>query len=249
MILNMIGGGAGLNFSVVGGTSQPSNPKENTIFVNTDVPIIGWGIGKYNFTPGWYMPDGYVYIDADTNSNTGRDFNALKKNEIWLEPHSAIQKVNGTWVKKTLKLYKKGAWIDGIPATLYFYNRGAIGYTDAFNTTRWDVVSFQENCIYMTGVNGEGISLLSNKPVPTAYKTMTIVGEIVSVKNSNGCVFHLSNADGSYNAAATGVHTVGPFTINIDASGITDLNCRYVKVAPGWSPACQVKIYEIYFTL
>lgn len=39
------GGGAPLNFKVVGGTSAPSNPKENTIWVNTDSAITGWHFG------------------------------------------------------------------------------------------------------------------------------------------------------------------------------------------------------------
>ena len=39
MILNLGGsGGAPLNFKVVG-NPQPSNPKVNTIWVDTDVPI------------------------------------------------------------------------------------------------------------------------------------------------------------------------------------------------------------------
>lgn len=43
MIFNMSGGGgAALNFKVMGGTAEPSNPKENTIWVNTNNPITGW---------------------------------------------------------------------------------------------------------------------------------------------------------------------------------------------------------------
>ena len=43
MIHEMIGGGgASLNFKVVGGTSTPSSPKENTIWVNTDAEISSW---------------------------------------------------------------------------------------------------------------------------------------------------------------------------------------------------------------
>ena len=46
MILNLGGsGGAPLNFKVVGGTSAPSNPTENTIWVNTDKKITGWHLG------------------------------------------------------------------------------------------------------------------------------------------------------------------------------------------------------------
>ena len=36
------GGFVGLNFEIVGGTTQPSNPKENTIWVNTDQEITNW---------------------------------------------------------------------------------------------------------------------------------------------------------------------------------------------------------------
>ena len=48
------GGGAPLNFKVVGGT-KPSNPKENTIWVNTDTAITGWHFGaeepQFNYLP------------------------------------------------------------------------------------------------------------------------------------------------------------------------------------------------------
>lgn len=37
-----ISAGDGLNFEVVGGTTQPANPKENTIWINTDVEITRW---------------------------------------------------------------------------------------------------------------------------------------------------------------------------------------------------------------
>lgn len=39
------GGGASLNFKVVGGTSTPASPKENTIWVNTDTEITSWHFG------------------------------------------------------------------------------------------------------------------------------------------------------------------------------------------------------------
>lgn len=101
--------GVELGFEVVGGTSAPNSPKENTIWVNTDTHITGWGIGDYA-NIGWSMPEGYVYIDADTSANSGGDFNALKKNEIWLRPIRAKQRVNGAWVDKTAKIYQNGAW-------------------------------------------------------------------------------------------------------------------------------------------
>lgn len=45
MIVNASGGGAGLNFKIVGGTTQHSNPKENTIWVNTSTAVTSWDFG------------------------------------------------------------------------------------------------------------------------------------------------------------------------------------------------------------
>lgn len=39
---NAIEGFSSLNFEVVGGTTQPSDPKENTIWVNTEETITEW---------------------------------------------------------------------------------------------------------------------------------------------------------------------------------------------------------------
>lgn len=41
-ILSAGGGGAGINLEVVGGTTQPSSPKENTVWVNTSTTITSW---------------------------------------------------------------------------------------------------------------------------------------------------------------------------------------------------------------
>ena len=40
-----VGGGDNLNFKIVGGTTQPSNPKENTMWVNTGYRIHAWDFG------------------------------------------------------------------------------------------------------------------------------------------------------------------------------------------------------------
>lgn len=42
------GAGAGLNFKVVGGTTAPSNPSENTIWVNTSTTISSWSFSSEN---------------------------------------------------------------------------------------------------------------------------------------------------------------------------------------------------------
>ena len=75
MIFNMSGGGAGggtsLNFKVVGGTSAPENPKENTIWVDTDTEITSYlfsAVSPNNVTVDFYSgatveKTGY-YVDS-----------------------------------------------------------------------------------------------------------------------------------------------------------------------------------------
>lgn len=58
------GGGGGLNFRVVGGTSAPTNPKENDIWVNTDVEITGWAVAPAE------PNGGQVTIECSTGVST-----------------------------------------------------------------------------------------------------------------------------------------------------------------------------------
>ena len=44
-MIYVLGGGANLNFKVVGGTTEPASLKENTIWVNTDQKITSWHFG------------------------------------------------------------------------------------------------------------------------------------------------------------------------------------------------------------
>ena len=113
---NAGGGGGGLNFKVVGGTSAPSSPKENTIWVNTSVAITGW---VFSATAPSSPAAGLVWIP--TGESSAVDFNALKKNGIQVYPVSAKQYVGGAWVDMTAKIYQGGAWKELIT---YLYNKG-----------------------------------------------------------------------------------------------------------------------------
>lgn len=114
------GGGAPLNFKVVGGTSAPSNAKENTIWVNTSTAITSYVFSATQPTGS----TGMVWFSTDTSSSAA--FNALKKNGIHVYPNSAKQYVGGKWVDKTAKIYQGGKWVDLIS---YLYNNGN-QYTD-----------------------------------------------------------------------------------------------------------------------
>lgn len=101
------GGGPGFNFRVLGGTTAPSSPKENDIWVNTDQEITFYAFQPYQpYSPA----EGWVWFSVGTDGVTG--FNALKKNRIQLYPISAKQYVGGAWTDVTAKSYKSGKWVD-----------------------------------------------------------------------------------------------------------------------------------------
>lgn len=128
MIFNMSGGGgAALNFKVMGGTAEPSNPAENTIWIDTDAKITGWLFSSHQpENPA----EGMVWIATGSASNA--EFNALKKNNITVYPLSAKQLINGAWVDKEAKSYQDGAWVDW----LTYLFRETAGQVVPFTSTK-----------------------------------------------------------------------------------------------------------------
>ena len=94
-----------LNFTVVGGTSQPISPNENTIWVNTSTTISSW---VFSATQPSNPSNGMVWISTGTSSAI--EFNALKNNGIQVYPISAKQYISSTWVDKNAMSYIGGAW-------------------------------------------------------------------------------------------------------------------------------------------
>lgn len=116
------GGSNILNLKVVGGTSAPASPKENTIWVNTDAAITDWIFAASVPTvrsDGSALSGGEVYFKCATNATA--PVNLLKKYGAWEYPKSCYQYVSGAWADKTAKTYQGGAWVDWIT---YLYNEG-----------------------------------------------------------------------------------------------------------------------------
>ena len=109
------GSGVPLSFKVVGGTAAPSNPKENTIWVNTATAITGWA---FSAKQPETAANGTVWFSVGTSAPA--EFNALKKNSVMVYPMAAKQYVSGAWVEKDARIYKSGQWLD-ITGYLYKY--------------------------------------------------------------------------------------------------------------------------------
>jgi hypothetical protein len=107
------GGSNPLNFDVVG-NPQPTNPKGNTIWINTDIDITGY---YFSATQPENMAEGEVWILIGSASDIA--FSATKKNPVMVYPLSAKQKIDGALVDVTAKSYQNGEWGDWWNGELY----------------------------------------------------------------------------------------------------------------------------------
>ncbi len=97
--------GVELNFEVVGGTEQPVNPKENTVWVNTETEITGYTFSSSQPSAS----EGHVWISTEKKSTA--EFNALKNDALYVYPALCKQHTNGNWVAVNILIYQSGTWI------------------------------------------------------------------------------------------------------------------------------------------
>lgn len=176
MIFNMSGGGgAALNFKVMGGTAEPSNPAENTIWIDTDAKITGWLFSSHQpENPA----EGMVWIATGSASNA--EFNALKKNNITVYPLSAKQYVSGAWVDKTAKSYQNGAWVDWWNGELYDTGNEYEAFTGGWTATAlFSSTQVTKDTTSMTIKTDYGDDALycSNKMDLTDFSKLVVTGK------------------------------------------------------------------------
>lgn len=102
---NLGGGGTSLNFKVVGGTTRPANPSENTIWVSTDQKVPAW---YFDEVQPQNMQEGDVWFVVRAVSPVV--INALKKNAITIRPLFAKQLVSGALVTRLARILQNGVW-------------------------------------------------------------------------------------------------------------------------------------------
>lgn len=158
------GGSGGLNFQVIGGTTAPSNPKENMIWVNTSTKITSY---IFSATEPATAEEGMVWIY--TSKSSAAEFNALKKNGIQVYPISAKQYVSGALVDKPAKIYQGGEWVALWNGELYDSGNEFTDITGGFNINKEDraVISFEDSFIEISYTNDIGASgaIMTNKKI------------------------------------------------------------------------------------
>ena len=189
-ILAIQGGGADLNFEVVGGTTQPENPKENTIWVNTDQEITGWSFSGIALSE---PNEGVVWFEIGDYNSVG--VNILTENEAFVYPLNAKQYVDGSWTVVPAKTYSNSQWLEWFT---YLINGNNLctaitgGWTArGLKVTQYGApataptITKNENGIQVyLASNGDGIYMTANKINLSGYTKL--VFEVESSVAPNG---------------------------------------------------------------
>ena len=108
------GGNNQVLINVVGGLTQPENPKYGTIWIRTSTPVNGWEV--FPVTPAWEAEEGHVYIqnvpatDGNIPSFSALDYWRKPYGAIWLRLSGAMQRVNGAWVRQDAWVWRDNVW-------------------------------------------------------------------------------------------------------------------------------------------
>ena len=212
---NLGGGSGGLNFKVVGGTSEPSSPKENIIWVNTSNTITDWVFSATQPS----AKSGRVWISTGTSSNI--EFNALKKNGIQVYPISAKQYVSGAWVYKTAKSYQGGKWVDWWNGELYDYGNEWERKTGGWYISQNTSCTLNKNADSMV-FHSDGVSdyshIAMNYGADVPYNDFTkvhiLISKFVAMNESNSNISIVFKEKTSNSANIAKVEKIG--SINTD---------------------------------
>ena len=180
---------SGLNFEVVGGTSAPANPAENTIWVNTSVPISDY---IFSAIPPESGAEGSVWFSTGTTSPAA--FNALKKNVVQVYPLSAMQIVNGQIVDVEAKIYQDGEWVDW-GTVLYdagnHFTEITGGWTnEGYRTKSWNCqAEINADNIHITFVPNAGVGGAGTRNVINFGSYSTLKANVLATKTCEMKVF------------------------------------------------------------
>ena len=240
-----------LNFTIVGGTTKPSSPSNNTIWVKTSTSITRWIIG---LTAPTSPVAGMVWVCVDTHGSAVNSF--VTVDNIVLNVTKVYQYTNSQWVAVEAHLYQSSAWTQLLHRTYLFDN----GTDNTALTGGWQVynatgsggggsASIGSEYLYVGyhGSNSRDSSIFTKNLINVAeYKKLCAYVKITSVSNwfavglansraadaSTGCFTHYktSNVTGSY------------LTLEVDISSAT--STYYVGV---YGNVANAYVYAVWF--
>lgn len=114
---NARGGGGGINLKVVGGTTQPTAPRENTIWINTTTAITGYVLSPTRPENG---TDGLVWLKT---ADTGVEINVGRRNAVLLHLAGGKLYGGGKWLNINAFVYANNVWTQFAQEGLMIFSR------------------------------------------------------------------------------------------------------------------------------
>ena len=217
-------GGGGLNLKVVGGNTQPANPRENTIWVNTTTAITGYALSPTHPETG---TEGLVWLKT---AYTGVEINVGKKNAIVLYLSTAKLYTAGEWISVNGWVYVSSVWNQFAKDGLMVFDRTQQEYADINRN-----ISFVKDEQYLSRADADpyikmtisGSSSITRgyqwkDPIDvTDYSTMEVVGYSTTTINKAGLSPNLTSSRNEIVSAASQTFGTERSTMNIDISSLT----------------------------
>lgn len=221
--ISSIPAGTNLNFEVVGGTTQPANPKENTIWVNTSADITSWVFSAETPTS---PANGTVWVRTVQSGEIG--LNVLKQNEINIFLAGVRQYLSGTWATKTAAVFSGNTW-NSLDLVLYVL-RGSTVANVAGDWVNVANVNLTADGLAATANTYNGnMGYFSSKIDVTDYRQLTF--NFASLSSNTTVYFYVglsttppvagkAATNGSY-FVAYARETSGPIEMNISLENVT----------------------------
>ena len=256
------GAGGGLNFKVVGGTTQPSNPKENTIWVNTPNEITEWGFGVESDKPE--RPETGM-VGFVTSGDSCIKFNALKDDGIIVTPTAAYQYISGSWKGiADVKIHQDGEWVLWWNGELYTPGNEWTAITGGWDARVWAInsnwtgtgtASLKKNdnnmIVVYTGTANSAVAEPIKDIDLTPYSTLFITTNIIQQNGQGIGRFYITKRHGKYVEDNDVVYmqfgNKEKTTLAVDVSNLSGLYDIAVCATQGTSAniTIQVVIYDI----
>jgi hypothetical protein len=252
------GGGALLNFNVVGGTAEPAYPRENIIWLDTDHKINGY---SFSATQPENMTEGEVWFPIGAVSNVA--FSATKKNPVMVYPLSAKQKIDGVLVDVTAKSYQNGEWVEWIPVgALCWYGDECVATTGGWTTRTWrrnsgagtsGTTTLKKNSNNIEAIwasaSGEHSAVLEvvNDVDLTNVNTIDVKYDLSHYPYHSGCIMAINRATTYWDQAAVKVDVVSGNNISasIDVSKLSGSYDIALGLHISAGQNISLKVYEV----
>lgn len=221
MIFNVTsGGGGGLNLKVVGGTTQPTTPRENTIWIKTNTAITGYVLSPTQPETG---TEGLVWLKT---SDTGIGINIGRKNAVLLHLANGMLYTGSAWEVADVWAYTT-VWKQFSFSRLYLYQKGDeyTAYTGGWTVERGE----KKNKSIVVGNPTKGGSFdnkayTSNMIDLTNFKKLIVhIAKCASEPDASGSNLKVFGADDEVVAVANifkGVTAETEKTVTLDVSNI-----------------------------